>query len=286
MGWLWLRWPYFWVGGGGVNNSRLNFSNKIIHFGVAAFPLTCCCCDQIDDWEKNCKTEIENLNECERRRGFNVRSSLWRLASSSQCWWSSHLTGDRLLRGKPQGELQLWSWTPPYNHSYGILIILSSRSSLPSPSCCHQVYIFMFNIGYGSLVWMTATEILPAKIRSSTNGLTVDNISVTISFDRCPHPQNDNQPEFGGISCFTSWQLNLSILYSSSSVQRTTSKMVFSTSYHPHQPTLTRLAGPVWCPSSPPSPSPSCSTHLSEAKDAFGFTPQSPFLVTTTKNHR
>ena len=36
-----------------------------------------------------------------------------------------------------------------------------------------QVYIFMFNIGYGSLVWMTATEILPAKIRSSTNGLTV-----------------------------------------------------------------------------------------------------------------
>ena len=184
--------PFFWVGGGGVNNSRLNFSNKIIYFGVAPFPLTCCCCDQIDDWEKNCKTEIENLNECERRRGFNVRSSLWRLPSSSQCWWSSHLTGDRLLRGKPQGELQLWSWTPPYNHSYGILIILSSRSSLPSPSCCHQVYIFMFNIGYGSLVWMTATEILPAKIRSSTNGLTVDNISVTISFDRCPHPQNEN----------------------------------------------------------------------------------------------
>ena len=28
----------------------------------------------------------------------------------------------------------------------------------------------MFNIGYGSLVWMTATEILPAHIRSSTNG--------------------------------------------------------------------------------------------------------------------
>ena len=37
----------------------------------------------------------------------------------------------------------------------------------------NKVYIFMFNIGYGSLVWMTATEILPAKIRSSTNGLTV-----------------------------------------------------------------------------------------------------------------
>ena len=40
----------------------------------------------------------------------------------------------------------------------------------------------MFNIGYGSLVWMTATEILPAKIRSSTNGLTVESITVTIIF--------------------------------------------------------------------------------------------------------
>ena len=51
-----------------------------------------------------------------------------------------------------------------------LLITIPSNAS--SSSTC-QVYIFMFNIGYGSLVWMTATEILPAKIRSSTNGLTV-----------------------------------------------------------------------------------------------------------------
>ena len=50
-----------------------------------------------------------------------------------------------------------------------LLITIPSNAS--STNC--QVYIFMFNIGYGSLVWMTATEILPAKIRSSTNGLTV-----------------------------------------------------------------------------------------------------------------
>lgn len=89
-------------------------------------------CYQIDDWEKNCKTEIENLNECERRRGFNV----------TDC-------SEENLRE---------------SCSYGLGLL---------PIITAMVYIFMFNIGYGSLVWMTATEILPAKIRSSTNGLTV-----------------------------------------------------------------------------------------------------------------
>jgi len=41
------------------------------------------------------------------------------------------------------------------------------------PIVTAMVYIFMFNIGYGSLVFMTAAEILPAHIRSSTNGLTI-----------------------------------------------------------------------------------------------------------------
>jgi len=41
------------------------------------------------------------------------------------------------------------------------------------PIVTSMVYIFMFNIGYGSLVFMTAAEILPAHIRSSTNGLTI-----------------------------------------------------------------------------------------------------------------
>lgn len=41
------------------------------------------------------------------------------------------------------------------------------------PIVTSMVYIFMFNIGYGSLVFMTAAEILPAHIRSSTNGLNI-----------------------------------------------------------------------------------------------------------------
>jgi len=36
-----------------------------------------------------------------------------------------------------------------------------------------MVYMFVFNFGYGSLVWMTVVEILPASIRSFTNGITV-----------------------------------------------------------------------------------------------------------------
>jgi len=36
-----------------------------------------------------------------------------------------------------------------------------------------MIFIFVFNLGYGSLVWMTVVEILPAPIRNFTNGLTV-----------------------------------------------------------------------------------------------------------------
>lgn len=33
-----------------------------------------------------------------------------------------------------------------------------------------MIFIFVFNLGYGSLVWMTAVEILPSNIRNWTNG--------------------------------------------------------------------------------------------------------------------
>ena len=33
-----------------------------------------------------------------------------------------------------------------------------------------MVFIFVFNLGYGSMVWMTVVEILPAHIRNLTNG--------------------------------------------------------------------------------------------------------------------
>ena len=33
-----------------------------------------------------------------------------------------------------------------------------------------MVFIFVFNIGYGSIIWITVVEILPASIRTFTNG--------------------------------------------------------------------------------------------------------------------
>jgi len=36
-----------------------------------------------------------------------------------------------------------------------------------------MIFIFVFNLGYGSMVWMTVVEILPAHVRNLTNGLTV-----------------------------------------------------------------------------------------------------------------
>ena len=44
---------------------------------------------------------------------------------------------------------------------------------------------------------------------------------------------------------------------------------------------LGRLVGLEWFPSCQPSPSPTCSTQISEAKDAFGFIQSSPLPVNT-----
>jgi len=64
-----------------------------------------------------------------------------------------------------------------------------------------MVYIFMFNIGYGSLVWMTATEILPAHIRSNTNGLTVGWTGVLSFLTTFSFPYM-LQSSMGGQGCF------------------------------------------------------------------------------------
>jgi len=69
------------------------------------------------------------------------------------------------------------------------------------PIITAMVYIFMFNIGYGSLVWMTATEILPAKIRSSTNGLTVGWTGVMSFLTTFSFPYMLNS-KLGGQGCF------------------------------------------------------------------------------------
>lgn len=69
------------------------------------------------------------------------------------------------------------------------------------PVITSMVYIFMFNIGYGSLVWMTATEILPAHIRSSTNGLTVGWTGVMSFLTTFTFPYMLNS-SMGGQGCF------------------------------------------------------------------------------------
>merc|ERR1712127_200476 len=69
------------------------------------------------------------------------------------------------------------------------------------PIVTSMVYIFMFNIGYGSLVWMTATEILPAHIRSSTNGLTVGWTGVMSFLTTFSFPWL-LQSRLGGQGCF------------------------------------------------------------------------------------
>lgn len=117
-------------------------------------------CYQIDDWEKSCKKEIQDLNSCERRSDLNA----------TDC---------------SEDDL-----TESCSYGLGLLPIITA-----------MVYIFMFNIGYGSLVWMTATEILPAKIRSSTNGLTVGWTGVMSFLTTFSFPYMLNS-DLGGQGCF------------------------------------------------------------------------------------
>jgi len=114
-------------------------------------------CYQLDDWEKSCKKELQDLNSCNTS--------------------NATLCSEESLRT---------------SCSYGLGLL---------PIITAMVYIFMFNIGYGSLVWMTATEILPAKIRSSTNGLTVGWTGVMSFFTTFSFPYMLNS-SLGGQGCF------------------------------------------------------------------------------------
>jgi len=122
-------------------------------------------CYQIDDWEKSCKKEIQDLNNCGREGDLNA----------TDC---------------SEDDL-------PESCSYGLGLL---------PIITAMVYIFMFNIGYGSLVWMTATEILPAKIRSSTNGLTVGWTGVMSFLTTFSFPYMLNS-DIGGQGCFWIYSL-------------------------------------------------------------------------------
>merc|ERR1719336_3353816 len=59
-----------------------------------------------------------------------------------------------------------------------------------------MVFIFVFNLGYGSMVWMTVVEILPAHIRNLTNGLTVGWVGVLsfITSFTFPYLQDSSLP--------------------------------------------------------------------------------------------
>ena len=84
--------------------------------------------DQIDDWEKSCKSEIQDLNDCKRRSGLNVRRSSLSLSLSSLSTSFSiimrfiinNILGDGLFRWSAHRKLQLWPRTTPHNHGHGI----------------------------------------------------------------------------------------------------------------------------------------------------------------------
>ena len=45
-----------------------------------------------------------------------------------------------------------------------------------------MIFIFVFNLGYGSMVWMTVVEILPAQIRNLTNGYSTESLNLRVTF--------------------------------------------------------------------------------------------------------
>ena len=53
-----------------------------------------------------------------------------------------------------------------------------------------MIFIFVFSLGYGSMVWITVVEMLPASIRTFTNGYVRKNIFVTSHLstynNKCP----------------------------------------------------------------------------------------------------
>jgi len=57
--------------------------------------------------------------------------------------------------------------------SSSILTSLCSYDVDWLPVLNSMIFIFVFNIGYGSMIWMTVVEILPASMRIFTNGLVV-----------------------------------------------------------------------------------------------------------------
>ena len=54
--------------------------------------------------------------------------------------------------------------------SSSILTSLCSYDVDWLPVLNSMIFIFVFNIGYGSMIWMTVVEILPASMRIFTNG--------------------------------------------------------------------------------------------------------------------
>jgi len=88
--------------------------------------------------------------------GFSYQVSDW----EKECVNSSNLDSEDRVSAKIEAEAAC-------SYSLNWLPVVDS-----------MIFIFVFNLGYGSLVWMTVVEILPAHIRNLTNGLTVGWVGV------------------------------------------------------------------------------------------------------------
>ena len=60
-----------------------------------------------------------------------------------------------------------------------------------------MIFIFVFSLGYGSMVWITVVEMLPASIRTFTNGYVRKNIFVTSHLST--YNNNNNAQVDGGL---------------------------------------------------------------------------------------
>jgi len=124
-------------------------------FGVALTLAILGFCFQVREWEKHCFTDINvcvDLTQGENSTVSEIHASQCELVQGT-------VEYSNLIFNDSNKELILKSYC---SYNLGFLAIIDS-----------MLYIFLFNLGYGTLVWMTVIEIIPPQIRSVSNGMAV-----------------------------------------------------------------------------------------------------------------
>lgn len=137
-------------------------------FGVSVTLGVLGLCYQVMDWERDCVASVTDCvnttlsSEGGRLTQQITESCFQRNLSSSQPHLQALLEEETVLDISMTQHIK-----ENCSYNLGYLSVVDS-----------MVYIFMFNLGFGSLVWMTVVEILPAQIRSFTNGLAVSWVGI------------------------------------------------------------------------------------------------------------